>query len=87
MINLKDGSTHNYMIKSYSQDYGLQLSENADINLLSVTNVPYNTLVTMPSTGGMTTDIYYKTGLLMIITSGGIYISLAIQKKRKTSQD
>ena len=87
MINLKDGSTHNYMIKSYSQDDGLQLSENADINLLSITNIPYTAVVTMPSTGGMTTDIYYKTGLLMIITSGGIYISLAIQKKRKTSQD
>ena len=80
-INLKSGATHEYHILRYGQDVVCLEDE---IEELDVTNICNTSGFVMPSTGGTGTDVYYKTGFIMMIASGGIYITLAFIKKRKS---
>ena len=82
-INLNSGAANTYRIYGYSLNEGLALLPNGT-NELSVTNI-YNTSgFIMPSTGGVGADVYYHTGFIMMIASGGIYITFAFIRKRRS---
>ena len=61
----------------------LELEENPENNVLTVTNKLKTTNTTMPSTGGIGTHPYRNAGILMMICSGGIYISLRALRKKQ----
>ena len=67
---------------TYSPAY-LELSENSQENILAVTNSLKLTNVNMPSTGGIGTHPYRNAGILMMICSGGIYVSLRALRKKQ----
>lgn len=66
---------------TYSPAY-LELSDKQE-NILAVTNSLKLTNVNMPSTGGIGTHPYRNAGILMMICSGGIYISLRALRKKQ----
>ena len=61
----------------------LELEENPNNNNLTVTNKLKTTNTTMPSTGGIGTHPYRNAGILMMICSGGIYVSLRALRKKQ----
>mgnify|MGYP003317479453 CR=1 FL=1 len=52
-------------------------------NGILITNKKKTTNTTMPSTGGIGTHPYRNAGILMMICSGGIYISLRALRKKQ----
>lgn len=61
----------------------IQLTGNEQEDILGVENSLKLTNVNMPATGGIGTHTYRNAGILMMICSGGIYLSLRALRKKQ----
>ncbi len=61
----------------------VQLTGNEQEDILAVENALKLTNVNMPATGGIGTHTYRNAGILMMICSGGIYLSLRALRKKQ----
>ena len=61
----------------------VQLTGNEQEDILGVENSLKLTNVNMPATGGIGTHTYRNAGILMMICSGGIYLSLRALRKKQ----
>ena len=61
----------------------VQLKGNEQEDILGVVNSLKLTNVNMPATGGIGTHTYRNAGILMMICSGGIYLSLRALRKKQ----